>query len=85
MKKVPPINKAKVLENYIKRLVSKQPQWMRELFSKELVCFCVEDDWSFVLAFSKDLRNPTKERVRKRVEAYMEKFPCSILSETIVQ
>lgn len=83
--KVKPVNQAALLEKYIKRLVSKQPQWMRSLFSDERVVFCVEDDMSFVLAFSKDLAPTTKERVRQRVAAYMEKFPCSILQETVVQ
>lgn len=80
-----PVNQAALLEKYIKRLVSKQPQWMRAMFTKEQVVFCVEDDMSFVLAFSKDLAATTKERIRQRVAAYMEKFPCSILQETVVQ
>ena len=73
------------VERYVVTLVKKQPLWLRKLFESEQVCFSWEDDGTLELSVDQSLPYETKEKARVLIAAYLEKTPCRVLKEHVIQ
>lgn len=64
---------------YIVRLVNRQPEWLRQMFEKEDVCFCYDDDGSVSLAISEAVEPRIRGNAQKLIAKYMRNNPCEAI------
>jgi hypothetical protein len=70
----------KELNKYTKRLVRRQPLWLRQLFDNESVVFTLEESGELSMHVDSSLEDATKEHIQKLVSKYMEKHPTPCLA-----
>ena len=76
---------ARSLGKYVDRLVRNMPPWVKKLFEDDLMKFSVEDDFSIFLCVAEDLPELTKQKATLRVQNYMKRLPCPLLTEQEIQ
>jgi len=67
------------VSKYIVKLVRRQPAWLRDMFEREEICFCCEDDGSMVLAISESIEPRLRGTAQVLISKYMKQNPCKAI------
>ena len=76
---------ARAIDKYTRRLVRRQPQWIRTLFETERIVFVVDDDGLLSLSVDESLPLDKKNLAALMIGRYIEKYPCDTIQITRIQ
>lgn len=72
-------NTIKKLDLYTRKLVKKQPMWLRKLFDAKRVAFSVDEDMMLSLEVDTSLDDEVKDKIQVLVGRYVEKHPAKFI------
>lgn len=76
---------ARELSRYVRKLVKRQPNWLRNLFDTDEICFVVEDNGLIQVACKESLEKGTASHALRLIVKYMEKYPSPVLGVLNIQ
>ena len=67
------------IEKYVRKLVKRQPRWLKKLFDDEKVFFSVEENGELNLRIHKDVDAQSAANAQKLIAEYFEENNCNAI------
>lgn len=78
-------NQVRSIEKYVKKLVRRQPFWLKEMFQQGQIFISLDDDGSINLGVSDGVNKGTADQAAALIAKYMDKNPAPNLIKTVIQ